>query len=78
MNEEGQGENPQRDLARQPPGSRPGDIVLQPRPAVINLRDELPNYVAGLSTEQRKELWITLRSGYMWGRSLSEPPMGQS
>jgi len=71
VNEEGQGRNAERDLAREPPGSRPGDIVIQPAPAVINLREELPKYVAGLSTEQRTELLTRLRSGH-----LGELPIG--
>jgi hypothetical protein len=60
-------ENAQRDLTLEPPGSRPGDIVVQPGSAVLNLRGELANFVAGLSTEQRTELWIRLRSGYLGG-----------
>ena len=66
MNEEGQDKNAPRDLVREPPGSRPGDVVIQPRPAVINLREELPKVVAGLSTERRTELLTKLRSGHLW------------
>lgn len=71
MSEEGQDKNAPRDLVREPPGSRPGDVVIQPRPAVINLREELPNVVAGLSAERRTELLTKLRSGH-----LGEFPIG--
>ena len=73
MNEEGQDKNAPRDLVRETPGSRPGDVVIQPRPAVINLREELPKVVAGLSTERRTELSTKLRSGHLW-ESPSELP----
>jgi hypothetical protein len=62
VNEEGQGE---RNLEREPPGSRPGDITVQPGLAVIRLREELPKIVSDLSREQLEELVRNLREGFL-------------
>ncbi len=65
VNEEGQGEIAERDLEREPPGSRPGEIVISPPPGVFNLREELPRIVRDLSREELRELVRTLRAGYL-------------
>ena len=77
MNEEGQGEIAERDLEREPPGSRPGEIVISPPPGVFNLREELPRIVQEVSREELRELVRTLRAGYL-GSLPMEPTTGKN
>ena len=66
MSDEPTGENAERDLTHEPPGSRPGDQLIRPVGIEINLREELPWVVSNLSRERLEELVRLLREGFFW------------